>query len=94
LELTTRLPDALAKFVYSRIGLGDSRFHLSLDEFKSCYGDMLPTEYWYDLRFAEDGIDFIVPIASNGSCGDSIQIPFKELAPFLSKEGEAVAKEF
>jgi hypothetical protein len=94
-EFTTRvisegtLPAPLAKFIRSRIGKGDPKFHLSEEDFVRCYSDSEPETYWYNLKLINGGIEFVVPFTSNGSCGDSIMMTFKELAPFMNKNGKA-----
>ncbi|GHU25568.1 hypothetical protein AGMMS50256_00290 [Betaproteobacteria bacterium] len=90
------LPTGLAEFIYDRIGTDDPTYdHFSLlEEFLRCYGDLSPEKYKYRLELFDGGIDFVVPTTSNGSCGDSFKIPFKELRPFLNEKGEAAVAQF
>jgi hypothetical protein len=88
-----RLPDALDKFIASRFGQGDPRIHLSMSDLESCYGPYEPGNYSYQLKLVSDGIIFEIPITSNGSCGDSFKLTFKELTPFLNRKGRRFAAE-
>jgi hypothetical protein len=87
------LPAPLAEFVASRFGQGDLRYHLSKDELKQCYGDDY-LSYRYRLSLTDKGIDFEIPTTRNGSCGETIALTFKELAPFLNKKGRDAVADF
>jgi hypothetical protein len=87
------LPAPLAEFVASRFGQGDPRYHLSKDDIQQCYGDDY-LSYWYRLSLTDKGIDFEIPTTRNGSCGETIALTFKELAPFLNKKGRDAVADF
>jgi hypothetical protein len=79
-----RLPDALDEILASRFGQGN---HFGKEDLERCYGEYQPGAYTYRLELTNDGIDFILPFTSNGSCGDSFSLTFKELWPFLTSVG-------
>lgn len=87
------LPEALDKFIASRFGQGDPGSHLSMNELEYCYGPYQPGSYSYQLKLTSDGIVFEIPTTSNGSCGDSFKLTFKELRPFLNRKGRQFAAE-
>lgn len=86
-EDSATLPGPLAEFVYSRFGIGDPRWHLPREDIFKCYGDLNPNQYSYSLKLRDDGIGFWLPLTSNGSCGEEIRATFKELTPFMNKQG-------
>lgn len=81
------LPKDLGDFVSAR----RKRAYKASDEYlESCYGTVRPN---YQLILKSDGIIFEVPTTSNGSCGDSIKLSFKQLWPYLNADGRKYAKE-
>lgn len=89
IESPTHLPPSLAEFVYSKIGIGDPRSHLSKEEFVGCYGYDTPGKAKYDLGLLDGKMNFFVSVARSGACGETIEIPFAELKPYLNKKGKA-----
>lgn len=87
-QLEGALPKDLDIFVSKRFGQGDPSNHLSREELEQCYGEYAPGAYSYQLQLAEDGINFNIPVTSNGSCGESINLTFRELAPYLNQQGK------
>jgi hypothetical protein len=83
----TELPPPLAEFVHSRIGKGDPRSHLSREEFDECYSAPSPGSVQYNLGLSEGKMLFEVPLRHGGACGETIEIPFAELKPYLNKQG-------
>jgi hypothetical protein len=87
------LPEPLAEFVSTRIGAG-GRDHLGPEDILRCYGDRGPNEYGYELQLFDGGIVFKAPSFEDGACGDSCEITFGELRPFLNEKGKAAAALF
>lgn len=88
-----KLPDALNNFIASRFGQGDPGSHLSMNDLERCYGPNQSGSYSYQLKLVSDGIIFEIPTTSNGTCGDSFKLTFKELRPFLNRKGRQFAAE-
>jgi hypothetical protein len=85
------LPPSLAEFVYSKIGTGGPN-HLSKEEFNECDSNT-PEGVQYNLGISGGKIQFSVGPASNGTCWDTIEIPFAELKPYLNNQGKAALAE-
>ena len=81
------LPTPLAKFIFSKFGIGDPRFHLPREDIFRCYGELLPDQYRFRLELTDEGISFLLPLTDNHSCGEEIRATFKELAPYMNKQG-------
>jgi hypothetical protein len=88
-----RLPDALDKMIAEGFRRGNSLTRLGWENIQECYGPYKPGAYQYRLSLAENGITFELPPLPRGACGDEITLTFKELRPFLNKEGSRFAAE-
>lgn len=79
IESPTHLPPSLAEFVYSK----------GAEDIAECYGYNTPKKLEYDLGLQDGKMRFSIPVARNGACGETIEIPFAELKPYLNKKGKA-----
>ncbi len=79
------LPDELYDFIVDRLGHGDPLQHFDRDELDQCYGT--PSSSFL-LKLTAKGINFVLPLTGNYSCGDSIEISYKDLMPFLNQYGK------
>lgn len=81
------LPLPLAQFIFSKFGTGDPTYHFPREDLFKCYGKLEPDHYRYRLELTDEGIRFLLPLTPNGSCGEEIRATFKELAPYMNKQG-------
>ena len=81
----SRLPDELYDFIVDRLEHGDPLQHFNRDGLDECYGT--PSSSFL-LKLTAKGINFVLPLTGNYSCGDSIEIPYKDLMPFLNPHGK------
>lgn len=88
------LPLALSEFVFAKFGTGDPRFHLPREDIFKCYGELSPDQYRYRLELTDEGIRFLLPLTDNYSCGEEFKATFKELAPFMNKQGIKYVSQF
>lgn len=79
-----RLSDELLAFIFDRLDHLPSTVGLTSAERKECYADPGSDIM---LSILSSGFKFELPPTSNYSCGESIDISFKELRPFLNTYG-------
>lgn len=82
-----RLPEALDKFIASRMRQRNDPNRLSWQDIEQCYGPYRPGACTYKLKLVDNGISFEIPPLSGGSCGESLALTFHELRRFLNQEG-------
>ena len=92
-ETYGRLPNALDKFIASRLRQRNSPNRLSWDEIQECYGPYEPGAYTFTLKLAANGISFEIPQHNSGTCGESLALTFEELRPFINRMGSQFAEE-
>ena len=88
------LPTPLAEFVFSKFGTGDPQIHLPREDLFGCYGELPPNQYYYSLRLTNTGMEFVLPLTANYSCGEAIGATFDELKPFMNKKGLEYVAQF
>lgn len=81
------LPDALDTLIANRLRRRNDPTNLSWKEIQECYGKYELGAYSYELKVTTKGIRFEIPPVPGGACGESITLTFKELRPFLNKDG-------
>lgn len=79
-----RLSDQLLEFIFERLDNLPPSYGLTTSEREECYADSGSDIM---LSISNTGFKFELPPTSNYSCGESIDISFKELRPFLSDYG-------
>lgn len=85
-----RLPNALDKFITTHFQQRNDPHSSSWEEIQECYGSY-DGAFTYTLKLAANGITFEIPQARGGACGEFLTLTFKELRPFLNKEGRQFA---
>ena len=87
---SVRLSEDLLEFIFERLDSLPQSDGLTTSEREECYADS-GSEIM--LSISNVGFKFELPPTSNYSCGESIDIPFKDLRPFLNDYGiQAVNK--
>lgn len=86
-----KLPDALDDYIANHLRLRNDPNRLSWKEIQECYGSYELGAYTYKLKLAKTGMTFEIPPLPHGACGESVTLTFKELWPFLNKDGRRFA---